>query len=294
MNPNIELLPCQEFVLYYFCMYCEFYGLKEEPFNVTSDPAFFFLSSSHKEALAHFVYGVTQRKGIIVLSGEIGAGKTTLCKVFLNQSEQKNIKTAFIINPNFSTKELIEAIVADFGIATNRRTKLALVAQLNQFLLEESMRGNNAVLIIDEAQNLRLNQMEEIRLLSNLETDKDKLLQIVLLGQPELKFKLNLERLIQLQQRVAVRYHIKPLKKTELRDYIDHRLKIAGSELDRIHFAEEVIEIVYNFSRGIPRLVNTLCDRCLLAGFNAQTNKIDKKIIQAALDEVKPTDSFVK
>jgi general secretion pathway protein A len=156
------------------------------------------------------------------------------------------------------------------------------------------MRGNNAVLIIDEAQNLKPNQLEEIRLLSNLETDKDKLLQIVLLGQPELKFKLNLERLVQLQQRVAVRYHIKPLEKSELKNYIDHRLKVAGSGLDRIHFTDEVIEIIYNFSRGTPRLVNVLCDRCLLAGFNAQTNMIDRKIIQAAIEEVRPRDASVR
>ncbi|MFC1658316.1 ExeA family protein [Candidatus Omnitrophota bacterium] len=269
-------------------MYCGYYGLKEKPFNVTSDPAFFFLSSSHREALSHLVYGVKERKGIIVISGEIGSGKTTLCRVFLNQSQNKDIKTAFIINPNFSTKELLEAIVTDFGVSAVKRTKLSLVAQLNRFLLQESQRGNNAVLIVDEAQNLKPNQLEEIRLLSNLETDKDKLLQIVLTGQPDLKFNLNLERLVQLQQRVAVRYHIKPLAKTELKEYVNYRLKIAGSSIEKIRFLDEAQEIIYNFSGGTPRLINVICDRCLLAGFTAHTHKIDAKIAQICVKEVSP------
>jgi general secretion pathway protein A len=290
-------------------MYCEYYGLRERPFNVTSDPAFFFLSSSHREALSHLVYGINERKGVIVISGEIGTGKTTLCRVFLDsiagnyitqekspeaspkaifldQAMQKDIKTAFIINPNFSTKELLEAIVADFGISASKKTKLSLVRQLNRFLLEETARGSNAVLIVDEAQNLKPNQLEEIRLLSNLETDKNKLLQIVLVGQPELRFKLNLESLAQLRQRVVVRYHIRPLEKSEIKEYIDHRLKIAGSSLDRIQFTDEAQGIIYNYSQGVPRLVNILCDRCLLAGFAAQANIIDAEITRKCIKEL--------
>ncbi len=267
-------------------MYCEYYGLKEKPFNITSDPSFFYLSSSHREALSHLTYGINSRKGIIVISGEIGTGKTTLCRVFLTQSQQNNIKTAFIINPNFSTKELLEAIIADFGISVLRKTKLSLVEQLNQFLLKETARGYNAVLIIDEAQNLKPNQLEEIRLLSNLETDKDKLLQIVLIGQPELKFKLNLSNLIQLRQRVVVSYHIKPLEKKELRDYISHRLKVAGSDPEKIVFTEEAQEMIFNFSKGTPRLINILCDRCLLAGFVTQTNTIDGQIAGTCIKEL--------
>ncbi len=267
-------------------MYCEYYGLRERPFNVTSDPAFFFLSSSHREALSHLVYGINERKGVIVISGEIGTGKTTLCRVFLEQTMQKNVKTAFIINPNFSTKELLEAIVADFGISVSKKTKLSLVEQLNRFLLEEAAGGSNAVLIVDEAQNLKPNQLEEIRLLSNLETDKDKLLQIVLVGQPELRFKLNLESLAQLQQRVAVRYHIRPLGKNEIKEYIDHRLKIAGSSLDKIQFTDEAQAVIYNYSQGVPRLVNIICDRCLLAGFAAQINIINEEITRKCIEEL--------
>ncbi|MFH1338675.1 MAG: AAA family ATPase [Candidatus Omnitrophota bacterium] len=267
-------------------MYCEYYGLREKPFSVTSDPAFFFLSSSHREALSHLVYGINERKGVIVISGEIGTGKTTLCRVFLGQTKQKNVKTAFVINPNFSTKELLEAIVADFGIFVLKKTKLSLVEQLNRFLLEETAHGSNAVLIVDEAQNLKPNQLEEIRLLSNLETDKDKLLQIVLVGQPELKLKLSLESLVQLQQRVAVRYHIKPLGKNEVREYIGHRLKIAGSSPDRIKFTDEAQEIIYNYSQGVPRLLNIICDRCLLAGFAAQVNTIGGEITRKCIKEL--------
>ena len=271
-------------------MYCKYYGLKERPFNVTSDPAFFFLSASHREALSHLVYGVNERKGIIVISGEIGTGKTTLCRVFLNQSQEKDIKTAFIINPNFSTKELLEAIVTDFGILTSKRTKLSLVSQLNKFLLQETSKGNNAVLIIDESQNLKPNQLEEIRLLSNLETDKHKLLQIVLVGQPGLKLKLNLEKLTQLQQRVVVRYHIRPLERTELKEYINHRLEISGSSLDKIEFTDEAQDYIYNFSGGTPRLINIICDRCLLAGFASQTYKIDARIAQICVKELNQTE----
>ncbi len=268
-------------------MYCNYYGLKEKPFNVTSDPDFFFTSTSHQEALTHLMYGVTERKGIIVISGEIGAGKTTLCRVFLNQAHQKNIKTAFILNPNFSTKELLEAIVADFGITPVKRTKLALVEHLNRFLLEETAHGNNAVLIVDEAQNLKPRQLEEIRLLSNLESDKEKLLQIALIGQPELKHKLNLDSLIQLQQRVVVRYHMNPLNREELAEYIDFRLKIAGMGSKNIQFSEEAKDDIFNFSNGTPRLINIICDRCLLAGFVAQSEIIDGTITQKCVSELR-------
>ena len=172
-------------------MYCKYYGLKERPFNVTSDPAFFFSSKKHNEALSHLLYGVSQRKGIIVLTGEIGTGKTTICRFFLNQIG-KNVKTAFILNPTFSEIQLLESIVKDFGINPKNKTKLSMVLELNNFLLRESVAGNNLVLIIDEAQNLKPNLLEQIRLLSNLETEKDKLLQVILVGQPELNTRLNL------------------------------------------------------------------------------------------------------
>ena len=265
-------------------MYCQFYGFKERPFNVTSDPAFFFLSRQHKEALSHLLYGVTQRKGILVITGEIGTGKTTLCRFFLNQLP-KNVKTAFILNPYFSEIQLLEAIINDFGLKVRNKSRLSFVWELNRFLLSESEEGNNVVLIIDEAQNLRPQALEQVRLLSNLETEKDKLIQIVLMGQPELSRKLNLYDLRQLQQRIMVRYHITPLEDDELSEYINHRLNIAGSN-GSIKFTDETLKTISDFSCGVPRLINIICDRALLAGFVAETKTIDLDIINKCINEL--------
>jgi general secretion pathway protein A len=265
-------------------MYCKFYNLKERPFNVTSDPAFFFLSQKHKEALSHLLYGATQRKGIIAITGEIGTGKTTLCRYFLNQLSSE-VKTAFILNPYFSEIQLLEAIIKDFGISIKDKSRLSFVAQLNKFLLHESESGNNVVLIIDEAQNLKPQQLEQVRLLSNLETDKNKLLQIVLAGQPELNQKLKLPGLRQLQQRIMVRYHITPLEKNEVRNYINYRLNIAGA-MDRVQFTDEAVKVIFEFSSGTPRLINMLCDRALLAGFVQDTHLIDLNILSRCVEEL--------
>lgn len=265
-------------------MYCQFYNLKERPFNVTSDPAFFFLSQQHKEALSHLLYGVTQRKGILVITGEIGTGKTTLCRFFLNQLP-KNVKTAFILNPYFSEIQLLEAIIKDFGLKVKNKSRLSFVWELNNFLLGESEAGNNVVLIIDEAQNLRPQALEQVRLLSNLETEKDKLLQIVLMGQPELNRKLNFYDLRQLQQRIMVRYHIRPLEEHELSEYINHRLNIAGSN-GSVTFKDETFKAIFDFSGGVPRLVNVICDRALLAGFVAETKTINMDIINKCIKEL--------
>ncbi|MCK9604376.1 MAG: AAA family ATPase [Candidatus Omnitrophica bacterium] len=266
-------------------MYCQFYGLKEKPFNVTSDPAFFFFSRKHKDALAHLKYGVTQRKGIIVITGEIGTGKTTLCRFFLNQLE-KNVKTALILNPYLPEIQLLEAIVSDFGVVLKDKSRLSLISEFNKFLLSESECGNNVTLIIDEAQNLKTHQLEQVRLLSNLETQKNKLLQIILVGQPELNRKLDQYDLRQLQQRITVRYHMTPLDQDEVIRYIEHRLNIASGSIERIDFSDEALKMIYDFSGGVPRLINIICDRALLAAFVDESRKITSDTIKKCQEEL--------
>jgi len=265
-------------------MYLKFYNFKEKPFNVTSDPAFFFFSQKHNEAMSHLSYGVSQRKGVIVITGEIGTGKTTLCRFFLDQLG-KNVKTAFMLNPYFPEIKLMEAIMMDFGMKSKNLSNFSYVWELNKFLLKEFKRGNNVVLVIDEAQNLTTQQLEQVRLLSNLETKKDKLIQIVLVGQPELNSKLDLFELRQLKQRIAVRYHIGPLEIGEIDGYINHRLKIAGGS-GRVKFTEDSIREIAELTSGTPRLVNVLCDRALLAGFVADTQTIGLDIINKCAQEL--------
>lgn len=269
-------------------MYEQFYSLRENPFNVTADPSFFFSSARHTEALSHLVYGIKERKGIIVVTGEIGTGKTTLCRAILNNLDQ-NTKTAIILNPSFSEIQLLQIILDDLDIKTEAKNKLTLVKALNKFLLEESAKGNNVVIIIDEAQNLKVSQLEQIRLLSNLETEKEKLLQIILVGQPELIDKLKLPSLRQLYQRISVRYHLLPLEKADLGSYVHHRLTVASSNGEtkpKVKFTPKAIETIYTHSQGTPRIINILCDRALLSGFVSGTFTIDENIIHKCSREI--------
>lgn len=268
-------------------MYHDFYQLKENPFNVTADPDFYFSSKSHSEALSHLLYGIEERKGILAITGEVGTGKTMLCRRIL-QLAHKKTKFALILNPNYSELELLQMIVHDFGVRTKERDKFGLIYALNGFLIKESNKGNNVVIIIDEAQNLSVSQLEQVRLLSNLETEKDKLLQIILVGQPELFDKLHLSELRQLRQRIAVHFHIQPLEKSDIRSYIYHRLtKVIRNEywLKNIIFTEEAINRVYHYSKGSPRTINKLCDRALLAGFVAETYTINEFLIESCAKE---------
>lgn len=265
-------------------VYREFFGLKEKPFNITSDPNFLFLSRVHKEAFAHLLYGIRERKGFLEITGEIGAGKTTLCRALLSQLDRKT-KTAFIFNSTLPELQLLQAILEDYGIIVTGRSKVSMIRQLNSFLIEELSRGNNVVLIIDEAQNLKTSILEEIRMLSNLETDKEKLFQIILVGQPELRNKLNSPDLKQLRQRISVRFHITALEKDEIEKYIYHRLTVAGST-GRITFSPEAIDCIYRFSGGIPRIINTLCDKALLAAYVAEARDIKLPIIENSIQEI--------
>ena len=265
-------------------MYLDFFGLKENPFNVTSDPGFLFLSKEHKEALTHLVFGIHERKGFLEITGEVGAGKTTLCKALLNELHGK-AKTAFILNSNLSETQLLEAIVEDFGLHSPRRTKISLMRTLNSFLLEELTNNSNVVLILDEAQNIKTSTLEGIRLLSNLETDKQKLFQIILVGQPELRDKLNSPSLLQLRQRIGIRFHLNPLSREEIDRYIYHRLSVAGSQGD-IVFEDDAIEKIYKYSGGIPRLINVVCDKAMLSGFVVGTKTISSVIIDKCIYEI--------
>jgi general secretion pathway protein A len=265
-------------------MYSKYYGLRESPFNVTSDPNFLFLSKAHKEALAYLLYGIRQKKGFIEITGEIGAGKTTLCRALIRHLD-KNAKTALILNSSLSGPQLLEAIVEDLGLLPARKSKISLFRQLNNFLLQEVKRNSSVVLILDEAQNLKTASLEEIRLLSNLETEKQKLFQIILVGQPQLKEKLNSPSLVQLRQRIAVRFHIGPLEKKEISNYIYHRLKVAGSKGDII-FKKEALDKISEYSGGIPRLINLVCDRALLMGFVIGTKIIDYGMIEKSIFEI--------
>ncbi len=265
-------------------MYREFFGLKEKPFNVTSDPNFLFLSRIHKEAFSHILYGIKERKGFLQITGEVGAGKTTLCRAILNQFD-RNTKSAFIFNSNLPGPQLLQCILEDFGITVIRRNKASMLKQLNNFLLEELAKGNNVILVIDEAQNMKASTLEEIRLLSNIETDTEKLFQIILVGQPELKVKIDSPGLKQLKQRIAVRFHISALQKDEVEKYIYHRLSVAGSCGD-ILFAHEAMDFIFKFTGGIPRIINMLCDKSLLAAYVMATKEITLPIVEKSAHEL--------
>ncbi len=265
-------------------MYESFYNLKENPFNITPDPTFFFLSRRHQEALSSLIYGIKAKKGFIEITGEVGSGKTTLCRCLLN-SLDASVKTALILNPHLSDQQMIRTIVEEYGIKPKSYNKKDLFDALNHFLLEELSLGNNVVLIIDEAQNLRPALLEQIRILSNLETDKEKLLQIILVGQPELRETLSKPNLRQLRQRISVRYHLTPLSSEETKAYIEHRLKIAGAS-EELKFTAQALEWIFQYTKGIPRLINIVCDKTLLVGFVAESHEIQGAFVQQAIEEV--------
>jgi general secretion pathway protein A len=265
-------------------MYTAFYGLREKPFSLTPDPRFLFLSASHREALAHILYGIEQGEGFIALTGEVGTGKTTLCRTLLQKIDD-NTEVAFVFNPTLSGVELLRVISSEFGLPVDGCTSAELNEKLNQFLLDTNRAGRRALLIIDEAQNLSAATLEEIRLLSNLETSTSKLLQILLFGQPELDDKLDSSELRQLRQRITVRWALEPLTAAETGDYIRHRLQIAAQR-DCDLFDARAIRAIRRRSNGIPRLINVLCDRALLIGYADRQTRLGKRAIDKAADEI--------
>jgi len=277
-------------------MYTSFFGFKENPFNLTPDPRYLFLSRYHKEALDHLLYGINERKGFIAITGGIGTGKTTLCRAFLNHLEPTT-KSALIFNSFISDRELLMSINQEFGIemVPGAESKKNCIDALNLFLLENFSIGGNAVLLIDEAQNLSHSVLEQIRMLSNLETEKEKLIQIVLVGQPELKDLLVAPSLKQLDERITVRYDLKPLDSGDIKGYVEHRLVVAGSRGD-LRFTNGALRKVFSYSRGNPRRINAVCDRALLIAYAMEKHTVSKRMLNKAIWEVRGniTDSRTK
>jgi len=265
-------------------MYTQFFGLREKPFSITPDPRYLYLSQRHADALAHLIYGISQSGGFIQLTGEVGTGKTTLVRTLFEQLPDE-ADVALILNPELSVTEFLAAILEELKIPLpDDRSNKALIDKLNRYLLDAHARGRRTVLIVDEAQNLAPNILEQVRLLTNLETPKQKLLQIILIGQPELRTLLDREDMRQLAQRVTGRYHLEPLNLEDTGKYIAHRLKVAGASGGV--FAPSAVREIYRQSQGIPRLINVVADRSMLAAYTQDTRTIDRRLVRRAAREV--------
>ncbi|MGF1571640.1 MAG: AAA family ATPase [Sumerlaeia bacterium] len=269
-------------------MYLDFFGFEREPFNITPDSTFLFSSQRHRDALASLEYGINHRKGFIALTGEIGSGKTTLCRALLKRLNRDKTRIALILNPELNALELLQAINAEYGLEHSSTSKRELLQTLNSFVLQQYEQDNNCVLVLDESQRLTPDALEQVRLLSNLETETTKLIQIALVGQPELDDLLHLPELEQLNQRITVRFHIGPLSEEEMAEYIDHRIAVAKPD-HRVHFEKKALKLLYRHSGGIPRKINVVCDRVLLMAFVEESFKITESIARKAIDEVAGT-----
>jgi len=266
-------------------MYQNYFGLREMPFNITPNPDFLFRSPTHEDALQHLRYGILEKKGFIVLTGEVGCGKTTLCRTILSELSPDQFDTALILNTRLSETQLIRAIVTELGVETKARSKLELIDILYQHLLERIHQGRQIVVFIDEAQNLPFEVLEQVRLLSNLEADDQKLMQIVLIGQPELDGKLREKRLRQLRQRILVYYKLKSLSCEETARYIDHRLLLAGAGGEPL-LTPWAIRKIHRKSHGIPRLINNICDKAFLAAFVRGKERVTTRDVRRAIREL--------
>ncbi len=282
-------------------MYEKFYGFADKPFNMTPDSKFFYPSAKHEEALNCLLLAISERNGFVVITGEIGSGKTTVCRTLLNKLDQTT-KVALVLNTHLGKKELLTTILEDLGIEYRSTSKTHLLSALNKYLIDQASKEVNVVVIIDEAQNLSPSVLEEVRMLSNLETETEKLIQIILLGQPELKKKLSMPKLEQFRQRVVFHYHLEPLNREETGEYIRHRLKKAGNSPADI-FTEDAINEIYRHSKGVPRLINVICHNALISGLVYETKKITAKTALEAIAETtnglsyaenRKSDSFIE
>lgn len=266
-------------------MYTKYYGFNEKPFTLTPNPRFIYLSKNHKEAFAHLLYGINNHYGFIELIGEVGTGKTTVLRTLLSQLNEDNYRSALIFNPCLTGVELLRSINNEFGLNSGSEYANELLEELNRFLLSENSRGITVVLVIDEAQNLSPEILEQLRLISNLETENDKLIQIVLAGQPELSALLDLPELRQLNQRIAVRYRLRSMCMDETLIYIRHRMMVAG-ETGGVSFSRSALRLIHLYSHGLPRLINNLCDRALLIGYGDEQRRISAGTITRAISEL--------
>jgi general secretion pathway protein A len=269
-------------------MYLKYYGLKKQPFHITPDPEFLYLSPSHKEAMSAIIYGIAQKKGFVAIIGAVGVGKTTILRSYLETAEKKHLKLIYVFNPQLTFKELIETIYRELGLETGHNGVVEMVNKLNEVLIEEYIQGNTVVLIIDEVQNMPVDTLESLRMLSNLETSKDKLIQIVLVGQPEFEATLDLHRLRQLKQRIVIRSTIQALTKTESLAYLRFRLKLAGGNPDAV-FSTPALRKIINKAQGIPRALNILSDNALITGFGYQQKPVMAKVVREIIRDLDGT-----
>ncbi len=265
-------------------VYQDYYGFSEKPFDLTPDPKYLYLSPKHKEVLAHLVYGLQENNGFLKIIGEVGTGKTMICRSFL-QELRTDFSIAYVFNPAINELELLQTINSELGLPSEMDSKKKLVDTLNVFLLSERKKGHRVVVIIDEAQALQVKVLDQLRLLSNLETDTEKLIQIVLIGQPELDQLLKKSELRQLRQRITISWELLPLNRDETRGYIQHRVNVALGK-GRVQFARSAVELIYKYSHGIPRMINVLADRSLLIAYTMNTKKITPKIVRTAVKDV--------
>ena len=266
-------------------MYLDFHGFREKPFSLTPDPRFIFLSKNHREAFAHLLYGIDNRVGFIALTGEVGTGKTTVLRSLLSQLDAGHYCTALIFNPSLSPTELLQTISRELRVPMDSSNHLSALDALNLFLLQQNAEGRTVVLVIDEAQALEAPVLEQIRLISNLETDREKLVQIVLSGQPEFMRILGRDEMRQLNQRIAVRYHLQPMDLQDTVDYVHHRLNVAGG--GKVFFSRGALNRIHRYSRGLPRLINTACDRALLVGYTRDTTQLSPRIAAAGIRDLR-------